>query len=93
MDGLTTLLNTILNDKDSPSFELENKISIFYSLLAPQERKILHDFYVKRCSFYDANLEFTFQVDEGKIPQDLFKFIIILLIFLMNLIFQMDLLM
>ena len=75
IDSLTAIFNTIFNDKDSPSFQLEYKISNFYSLLTPQERRILHDFYVKCCSFYDAKLGFTFQADESKIPQDLYKFI------------------
>ncbi len=75
LDGLTTLLNTILNDKDSPSFELENKISIFYSTLTPHERKALHDFYVVCCIFYAPKLEFTFEPEENKIPKDLSKFI------------------
>lgn len=75
LDGLTALLDTILNDKDSPSFELEYKIYTFYSKLNPFERKILHDFYIDCFSNYEIETNLNFDENIDKIPKDLSKFI------------------
>lgn len=75
VDGLTTLLETILNDEDSPSFELKYKIYIFYSKLTSHERKLLHDFYIGCFSNYEIETNLNFDENIDKTPKDLSKFI------------------
>ena len=75
VDGLTALLDTILNDENSPSFELEYKIYTFYSKLISHERKILHDFYIDCFSNCEIETNLNFDENIDKIPKDLSKFI------------------